>query len=75
MRGIAARLDLGTAQWREGDDAALRANDIARLELETQSPLSFDGYARQRTSGAFVLIDPATHRTLAAGMIREASAA
>jgi sulfate adenylyltransferase subunit 1 len=74
VRAVAARLDLGTMQWQEvgdvGMSGALGANDIARVQIETQAPLAFDAYSDARATGAFVLVDPATHRTLAAGMIR-----
>jgi sulfate adenylyltransferase subunit 1 len=45
------------------------ANDIARLRLRLAQPIPADPYAANRASGAFVLIDPATNRTVAAGMI------
>lgn len=49
----------------------LQMNDIATIELETSSPLFFDAYQQNRTTGSFIVIDPLTNATLAAGMIRE----
>jgi bifunctional enzyme CysN/CysC/sulfate adenylyltransferase subunit 1 len=49
----------------------LEINDIAALELETSSPLFFDSYQQNRTTGSFIVIDPLTNATLGAGMIRE----
>jgi bifunctional enzyme CysN/CysC/sulfate adenylyltransferase subunit 1 len=49
----------------------LQMNDIATIELETNSPLFFDAYQLNRTTGSFIVIDPLTNATLAAGMIRE----
>ncbi|HWY06855.1 MAG TPA: sulfate adenylyltransferase subunit CysN [Candidatus Acidoferrales bacterium] len=49
----------------------LQMNDIASVTLETSSPLFFDAYQHNRTTGSFILIDPLTNATLAAGMIRE----
>jgi bifunctional enzyme CysN/CysC/sulfate adenylyltransferase subunit 1 len=46
-------------------------NDIATIELETNSPLFFDAYQLNHTTGSFIVIDPLTNATLAAGMIRE----
>jgi sulfate adenylyltransferase subunit 1 len=46
-------------------------NEIAAVELETSSPLFFDAYRQNRTTGSFIVIDPLTNATLAAGMIRE----
>ncbi len=37
---------------------------------DCDQPLFFDEYDRNRETGGFVLIDPATNRTVAAGMIR-----
>jgi hypothetical protein len=46
-------------------------NDIATVEFETASPLFFDLYANNRITGSFILIDPISNATVAAGMIRE----
>ncbi|MCE9659212.1 MAG: 50S ribosome-binding GTPase [Burkholderiales bacterium] len=78
-RNVAARvrrvdrvLDLQQVEWRDAvpADAALARNDIARVEIETQQPLAIDAYDAVRAGGAFVLVDTASHRTVAAGMIR-----
>ena len=45
-------------------------NDIGRVELTTTQPLFFDPYRLNRRTGNFVLIDPDTNNTVAAGMIR-----
>jgi len=44
-------------------------NDIARIRLRTASPLLVDDYRRNRTTGSFVLIDPNSNLTVAAGFI------
>jgi hypothetical protein len=51
--------------------ATLHMNDIATVEFETASPLFFDLYASNRMTGSFILIDPISNATVAAGMIRE----
>ncbi len=51
--------------------ANLQMNDIAAIELETSGPLFFDAYEKNHTTGSFIVIDPLTNATLAAGMIRE----
>lgn len=48
-------------------------NDIGRVELELASPLFVDAYKINRDTGSFVLIDPDTNNTVAAGMIRGTS--
>jgi bifunctional enzyme CysN/CysC len=54
---------------RTGPPAELALNDIGRLRLRTSTPLAFDAYAANRRTGSFILIDEATNRTVAAGMI------
>jgi bifunctional enzyme CysN/CysC/sulfate adenylyltransferase subunit 1 len=51
---------------------SLRMNDIASVEVETTLPLYFDLYRETRSMGSFILIDPLTNATVAAGMIEEA---
>ena len=47
----------------------LELNEIGLVELETQRPLFFDPYRKNRATGSFILIDPLTNETLGAGMI------
>jgi sulfate adenylyltransferase subunit 1 len=51
------------------DDLELKLNDIGRITLRTSAPLIHDSYSKNRTTGSFVLIDPQTNETVAAGMI------
>jgi bifunctional enzyme CysN/CysC len=51
------------------DSPVLDLNDIGRVILRLNAPLAFDTYTRNRTTGAFVLIDPVTNDTVGAGMI------
>jgi sulfate adenylyltransferase subunit 1 len=55
--------------------SSLAMNDIGVIELELTRPLYFDPYTSNRASGSFILIDPQTNATLAAGMIRGGHAA
>lgn len=48
----------------------LSMNDIGRVQLELQRPLYFDSYRSNRETGAFILVDPYSNATVAAGMIR-----
>ncbi len=52
----------------------LSMNDIGRVSVTLQKPLVCDTYDANQATGAFVLIDEATHHTVAAGMIRAFSA-
>jgi bifunctional enzyme CysN/CysC len=49
----------------------LHMNEIGRLSVNTTSPVFFDSYRANRATGSFILIDPATFRTVAAGMVVE----
>ncbi|MDJ0755936.1 MAG: sulfate adenylyltransferase subunit CysN [Ardenticatenaceae bacterium] len=52
------------------DTKTLQLNDIGRVQLTTTEPLFYDRYALNRATGSFILIDPTTNNTVAAGMIR-----
>jgi len=62
------RLDVTTLE-RAGHVDELLVNDIATLHVRTAEPIVVDPYARNRTTGSFILIDPATNATLAAGLV------
>ncbi|MFF0490678.1 adenylyl-sulfate kinase [Nocardia sp. NPDC004068] len=62
------RLDVNTLH-REVGAESLALNDIARLSLRSRTPLMFDPYRDNRRTGSFILVDDATHQTVAAGMI------
>ncbi|MBI1877897.1 MAG: sulfate adenylyltransferase subunit CysN [Chloroflexi bacterium] len=49
---------------------ALVLNEIGRVQITTTHPLFFDRYEINRNTGSFILIDPYTNTTVAAGMIR-----
>ena len=51
----------------------LRLNDIGALTLRTAVDLVVEPYARNRDTGAFVLVDEHTHDTVAAGVVRSAT--
>ncbi|WP_340384761.1 GTP-binding protein [Streptomyces sp. SS7] len=50
----------------------LVANDIGRVVVRTAEPLALDAYADSRSTGSFLLVDPADGATLTAGMAGEA---
>jgi bifunctional enzyme CysN/CysC len=62
------QLDVDTLH-RDLDAETLEVNDIGRVAIHTTSPLFFDEYRLNRTTGSFILVDPATDLTVAAGMI------
>ena len=42
---------------------------MARISLRTQAPVFWDNYRKNRQTGSLILVDEATHATVAAGMI------
>ena len=48
---------------------ALALNEIALCELVLSQPLNFDAYRRNRSTGAFIVIDRLSNVTVGAGMI------
>jgi bifunctional enzyme CysN/CysC len=65
---VVYRIDVDTLHREEA--AQLGLNDIGRVEVTTSVPLFFDAYQGNRATGSFILIDPYSNVTVAAGMIR-----
>ncbi|MCD6353629.1 MAG: sulfate adenylyltransferase subunit CysN [Proteobacteria bacterium] len=65
---VVYKIDVNTLHREKTDSLAL--NDIARVEIKTALPVFFDTYKVNRGTGSFILIDPFTNNTVAAGMIR-----
>ena len=53
-------------------DATMALNEIALATVTATRPIVFDSYADNRSTGSFLVIDPATNATAGAGMIVEA---
>jgi bifunctional enzyme CysN/CysC len=51
------------------DASRLTLNEIGRVVFTAHKPLFFDPYTKNRATGSFILIDPITNGTVAAGMI------
>jgi sulfate adenylyltransferase subunit 1 len=49
---------------------AVSSNDIVRARLSLQAPLFVDAYEDVRATGALILIDEASNRTVAAGLVQ-----
>ena len=68
-RGRCATGSTSTPCTATSSAETLEVNDIGRVAIHTTSPLFFDEYRLNRTTGSFILVDPATDLTVAAGMI------
>ena len=67
VAAIDYRLDVNTLEHGPTDTLAM--NDIAQVQLKLAQPVFADPYARNRATGAFIIIDPSTNNTVGAGMI------
>ncbi len=72
VSAISSRLDLTSAEWQPGDGAGaeVKANDLVCAEIEFAQALPLAAFAESAARGAFVLVDPGTNATAAAGMIQ-----
>ncbi|UGV40310.1 sulfate adenylyltransferase subunit CysN [Methanococcoides orientis] len=47
----------------------LKLNDIGKVSIELKTPIFADIYSENKSTGSFIIIDPHTNQTAAAGMI------
>ncbi len=74
VKELSYRIDVNTLH-RVEDATELALNEIGRIQLRVTQPLFVDAYQTNRQTGAFVLVDEGTNRTVAAGMIQRGSGA
>ncbi|MGZ0076907.1 sulfate adenylyltransferase subunit 1 [Methylomonas sp. YC3] len=65
---LSYRVDVNTLQHQATPETAVM-NDILRVKLKLQQPLLVDAYVDNRTTGSFIVIDPLSLHTVAAGVI------
>jgi sulfate adenylyltransferase subunit 1 len=70
ITALTDKLDVHTLE-RVGAGGGVAMNEIARARLTLQQPIAADAYQANRSAGSFILIDPATNHTVAAGLIDE----
>lgn len=63
-----SQLELSTGSWRPHTER-LAMNALGRVRLTFDEQAIFDPYDQNRSTGAFILIDPDSHNTVAGGMI------
>jgi bifunctional enzyme CysN/CysC len=61
------RVDVNTLEHEQS--AQLELNEIGRVRLRCSESLIVDPYARNRTTGSFILIDESSNDTVGAGMV------
>ncbi|MEP6942962.1 MAG: GTP-binding protein [Betaproteobacteria bacterium] len=75
-RELQARVDRIDHLWnvetqqREPAPGTLAMNAIGRISVALAEPLFADRYADNTATGSFILVDPVTNNTVAAGMVR-----
>jgi bifunctional enzyme CysN/CysC len=52
----------------------LELNEIGRVSISLSAPIHYDAYRKNRSTGAFIVIDRISNATVAAGMILDRSA-
>ncbi|MBD9362189.1 sulfate adenylyltransferase subunit 1 [Methylomonas fluvii] len=65
---LSYRVDVNTLEHQATPETAVM-NDILRVKLKLQQPLLVDAYVDNRTTGSFIVIDPLSLHTVAAGVI------
>ncbi|AIE84343.1 sulfate adenylyltransferase subunit 1 [Fimbriimonas ginsengisoli] len=68
IESVTSRIDVDTLDPVAATHLGL--NELGRIRLRTAGPLYFDPYERNSATGSFVLVDPETNGTVAAGMIQ-----
>ncbi len=69
VTAIENRINISDFEKEEGVKE-LAMNDLGEVRIKTAKPLIFDGYATNRLTGSFILIEPGTNATVAAGMLQ-----
>jgi bifunctional enzyme CysN/CysC len=69
VESLAYVVDVNTLS--RSSEHTLGQHGIGRVTLSAAQPLFVDPYARNKATGSFILIDPATQATAAAGMVVE----
>jgi sulfate adenylyltransferase subunit 1 len=68
VTSIEHRINVSTLEM-EPETPELAMNDIGEIRLRTSKPLIFDGYATNRLTGSFILVEQGTNATVGAGML------
>jgi len=67
LDGVRYKFDINNLNRDKAD--VLEMNEIGRVGFSAHRTFSYDAYTRNEKTGAFVLIDPLSNATVAAGMI------
>ena len=68
ISSINYKVNIQTLDSEEANE--LKTNDIANISFKLAQPLIVDSYNKNRSTGAFIIIDESTFHTVGAGMIQ-----
>ena len=68
IKNVVYKVDINTLD-RDTEQKEFKMNDIGRVTIRTTKPLMIDPYRENRVTGSIILVDDATHETVAAGMV------
>ncbi len=68
VTAIEHRINVATLDAEPGAPE-LAMNDIGEIRVRTSKPIVYDGYASNRLTGSFILIEQGTNATVGAGML------
>lgn len=69
IESLRYRVDVNTLHSSPAPD--LQLNEIGRCTITLSQPIFYDAYRRNRTTGAFIIIDRISNITIGAGMIMD----
>jgi sulfate adenylyltransferase subunit 1 len=70
---IESKLDIHTLEATDAHDG-LGVNEIGHVVIEVQQPLPVEPYEHNRVGGALIVVDPASHRTSGALLVKAVEA-
>jgi sulfate adenylyltransferase subunit 1 (EFTu-like GTPase family) len=68
VTSLESRINIQTFEAEPATELAM--NDIGEIRVRASKPLIYDGYATNRLTGSFILIEQGTNHTVAAGMLQ-----
>lgn len=71
-QGLDYRIDVNSLE-QDIDKEHLSLNEVGHVRFKMAKHMMFDSYTRNRSCGAFIIVDEATNATVGAGMIAEPS--
>ncbi len=68
IKSIEGKIDIHTLEATE-ETTEIHLNEFCKVTIKSAETVSFDSYAKNRKTGAFILINENTNNTVAAGVI------